>query len=195
MSSPSELGPVSPLPEVGHESVQDLKDPTDAAITTPTANANDDDDLSDNDSILSDVDEAQFEDFDPANVAIDRPPVLVHEGNLKLIGRHKRKRDEEQIGEGVKRKKREGKREKSRKSAKRNDNDDDDFSGGQELEGKRIRKKKPGTEGGSSGRREKIRGRKATPENEELLTPEESQLYHFPNLICSERLLTCSLCE
>lgn len=170
MSSPSESRPASPLPD---EPVPDHEDPIDAPITTPTANA-DDDDLSDNDSILSDVDEAQFEDFDPANVAIDRPPVPVHEGNLKLIGRHKRKRDGDQADEGGKRKKREGKREKSRKSAKRND-DDDDFSGGQEVEGKRIRKKKSGTEGGSSGRRDKIRGRKATPENEESLTPEERQ--------------------
>lgn len=169
MSSPSELRTASPLPEVGHESIQDYED---APITTPTPNA-DDDDLSDNDSILSDVDEAQFEDFDPANVAIDRPALLVHEGNLKLIGRHKRKRDGEQGDEGGKRKKREGKREKPRRSGKRND-DDDDFSGGQEVEGKRIRKKKAGTEGGSSGRRDKIRGRKATPENEESLTPEES---------------------
>lgn len=175
MSSPSESRPVSPLLDVGHDSVQDYEDPVNAPITTPIANA-DDDDLSDNDSILSDVDEAQFEDFDPANVAIDRPAVPVHEGNLKIIGRHKRKRDGEQAEEGGKRKKREGKREKSRRSAKRNDDDDDDFSGGQEVEGKRLRKKKPGTEGGSSGRRDKTRGRKATAEDEESLTPEESQL-------------------
>lgn len=166
MSSPSAL------PDVGLESDQDFEDPTNAPITTATTNANDDD-LSDNDSLLSDVDEAQFEDFDPANVAIDRPAVPVHEGNLKIIGRHKRKRDGEQAEEGGKRKKREGRREKSRKSAKR-DEDDDDFSGGQELEGKRLRKKKPGAEGGSSARRDKTRGRKTTPEDEESLTPEES---------------------
>lgn len=170
MSSPSAL------PEIDHESDHDLEEPTEGPITAVTANA-DDDDLSDNDSLLSDVDEAQFEDFDPANVAIDRPAVPVHEGNLKVIGRHKRKRDGEQAEDGGKRKKREGKREKSRKSSKRNDDDDDDFSGGQELEGKRLRKKKPGTEGGSSGRRDKTRGRKATPEDEESLTPEESQQY------------------
>lgn len=127
-------------------------------------------DPSDNDSILSDVDEAQFEDFDPANVAIDRPPVLVHEGNLKLIGRHKRKRDGNTDEVGGKKKKKEGKRERSRK--KNSDDDDDNFSGGQQVEGKRIRKKKHGTEG---GRREKTRARKATPEDEESLDPEESQ--------------------
>lgn len=184
MSSPSELGPVSPSPEVDHESVHDYEDPTGAPVTNPTADANDDD-LSDNDSILSDVDEAQFEDFDPANVAIDRPPVLVHEGNLKLIGRHKRKRDGEQGDEGGKKKKKDGKRDRSRKSAKKNDDDDDDdFSGGQEVEGKRIRRKKPGAEGGSSGRRDKTRARKATPEDEESLTPEESQLFILLDPVC-----------
>ena len=58
---------------------------------------------------------------------------------------------------------------KSRRSGK--NSDDDDFSGGQEVEGKRIRKKKHGAEG---GRREKTRPRKGTPEDEESLDPEES---------------------
>lgn len=102
-------------------------------------------DMSDNDSILSDVDEAQFEDFDPANVAIDdRPAIAVDEDNVRLLGRHKRKRDEDMGDEeGGKKKKKEGRREKPKKSGKKkDDDDDDDFSGGQEMEGKRTRKRK-----------------------------------------------------
>lgn len=179
MSSPSESRPASPSSD-GHEPVNDIDDRAGASVAKPIADM--DDDLSDNDSILSDVDEAQFEDFDPANVTIDRPTIPVDEGNVKLLGRHKRKRDGEQGDEeGGKRKKKEGKRERSRKSKKKNDDDDDDFSGGQEVEGKRIRKKKSGAEGGSGARREKTRTRKATPEDEESLDPEESRL--CPTLI------------
>ncbi|GKZ26294.1 transcription factor iws1 [Aspergillus brasiliensis] len=77
---------------------------------------NDDDDdedkISDDESILSEVDEAQFEDFDPENVDIeDRPQLAIDEDNLKLIGRHKRKRTEGGDEERSKRK-REGRREK-----------------------------------------------------------------------------------
>ena len=77
---------------------------------------NDDDDdedkISDDESILSEVDEAQFEDFDPENVDIeDRPQLAIDEDNLKLIGRHKRKRTEGGEEERSKRK-REGRREK-----------------------------------------------------------------------------------
>lgn len=136
-----------------------------------------DPDISDNESILSDVDEAQFEDFDPANIAIDDRPIAVDEDNVRLLGRHKRKRDGEAgDGEGGKKKMKEGRREKPKKGRKKkDDDDDDDFSGGQELEGKRLRRKKPIAEGGNV-RREKVKARKATPENEEALDPEESKL-------------------
>lgn len=131
------------------------------------------DDISDNESILSDVDEAQFEDFDPNQIAIEeRPAIAVDEDNVKLLGRHKRKRDGEADGEGGKKKKKEGKREKPKKTKKRQDSDDD-FSGGQEMEGKRIRKKKAFTESGEKVRKEKPKVRRATPENEEAMDPEE----------------------
>lgn len=98
---------------------------------------------------------------------------------MKLLGRHKRKRDGDDA-EGVKKKKKEGKREKPKKSRKKQDSDEDDFSGGQEIEGKRKRKTKSITEGGAS-RKEKARPRKATPENEEALDPEERE--YPPSLI------------
>ncbi len=178
MSSPSLSDhslPPSPPPEAGHDA-EDLSLPQDSPVV-PTGNPNADmDDLSDNDSILSDVDEAQFEDFDPNQIAIEeRPAIAVDEDNVKLLGRHKRKRDGEADGGAGRKKKKEGKREKVKKVRKRKDSDDE-FSGGQELEGKRIRKKKPFTEDGEKPRKEKQRPRKASPENEEELTPEERKL-------------------
>lgn len=125
----------------------------------------DDDGLSDAESALSEVDEAQFEDFDPANIAIeDRPAIAVDETNVALIGVHKRKRTEgDGDGEGKKKKKRDNRRERPRKSKKRRD-EDEQLSGGEELEGRRRTKRK---EGGG-------RTRGATPEEDnENLTPEE----------------------
>ena len=180
MSDMSDSPLASPLPEAGHDPAdpnqpdEDFQDPPAAPVGNPTADM---DDLSDNDSILSDVDEAQFEDFDPANVAIeDRPAIAVDEDNVRLIGRHKRKRDGDTAdGEGGKKKKKEGKREKPKKiRKKRSDDSDDDFSGGQEVEGKRKRKPKAVAEGtGGDRRKEKVRAREKTPENEDNLDPEE----------------------
>ena len=173
MSSSSESLPTTPLPEAGHDpgdSNQPMyqeQDPPSAPIGNPTADM--DGDISDNDSILSEVDEAQFEDFDPANVAIDdRPQIAVDEDTVKLLGRHKRKRpaDGDVDGDVGKKKKKEGKRDKPKKLRKKRD-EDDNFCGGEELEGKRVRNKKEGGE-----RREKARPRKVTPENEEALDPE-----------------------
>ena len=182
MSSGSDSRQLTPLTEAGHDPndpsqrLYDDDDPPATHIGDPAAEI--DGDQSDNDSILSDVDEAQFEDFDPANVAIDdRPAIAVDEDNVRLLGRHKRKRDGEVgDGEGVKKKKKEGKREKTKKLRKRRDGDDeDDFSGGPELEGKRFGRKKSIAEGGGGARKEKSKVRKATPENEEALDPEESE--------------------
>ncbi|KAL2041696.1 hypothetical protein N7G274_005480 [Stereocaulon virgatum] len=167
MSSPSLSDhslPPSPLPE------------GDDSPTRPVENAGPDmDDLSDNDSLLSDVDEAQFEDFDPNQIAIEeRPAIAVDEDNVKLLGRHKRKRAEgETDGEKAKKKSKGAKREKPKKVRKKKDSDDDDFSGGQELEGKRVRKKKAFSEGGEKVRKEKTKARQAEPEDEEQLDPEE----------------------
>ena len=127
--------------------------------------------MSDNDSVLSDVDEAQFEDFDPENLDIaDRAPAVavVDEDAVKLIGRHKRKRDGDADGETTKKKKKENRREKPKKAKKRRD-DDDNFSGGEELEGKRTRKKKGTAEGVDKPRR---RNRSVSPDNDDELDPE-----------------------
>ncbi|EKG19633.1 Transcription factor IIS, partial [Macrophomina phaseolina MS6] len=106
----------------------------------------------DNESVLSDVDEAQFEDFDPNAIAIeDRPAIAVDESNVGLIGVHKRKRADGE-GEGGKRKKREGRRDKPRKSRKRR-GDDDGVSGAEE--------------GAAAGERRSRRSKKVAPEQTE----------------------------
>lgn len=151
-------------------------DPPSAPIGDPTRDMDAD---SDNDSILSDIDDAQFENFDPANITIeDRPAIPVDEDNIRLIGRHKRKREDGADGEGAKKKKKEGRREKVKKSRKRKDSDDD-FEGGQEIEGKRKRKPKAAVDGVE--RREKVSQRKETvEESEEHLDPETRKIIVCP---------------
>ncbi|KAI7972833.1 hypothetical protein EIK77_003979 [Talaromyces pinophilus] len=117
------------------------------------AAAADDAGLSDDESVLSEVDEAQFEDFNPDDVDIeDRPALDVDAENLKLIGRHKRKRRDDEDGEP--RRTREGRREKKKRAQKDSDVDSGD--------GKAVRRK-------AKARRE------ATPEDDETLSPEESE--------------------
>ncbi|KAI5292182.1 Transcription factor iws1 [Ascosphaera acerosa] len=116
---------------------------------------------SDDESVLSDVDEEQFQDFDPANVEIDdRPQLAIDEENLKLIGRHKRARNED--GEYVEKKKRrkEGRREKRsrKKRAEVVEEGGEVVIGGDEYEdeaGEPRRRRKTAAAGGatSGGRR------------------------------------------
>ena len=179
MDSPDlSLSPTPELPEADHNDptehpLEDLQDDPTVQAADPNATK---DDISDVESELSDVDEAQFEDFDPNQITIEeRPAIAVDEDNINLIGRHKRKRDDAD-GER-KKKKKEGKREKPRKSRKKKDSDDD-FSGAEQLEGKRARKKKPYDEG--EGRKERSRPEKrptVIEEDEESLTPEERKFY------------------
>ncbi len=184
---PDETPPRSPIPEAGNDPDDPLRPDIDEENSTPnpplaaptmdmevTEDASEQDghgddqaDLSDNESALSEVDEAQFEDFDPANIAIeDRPAIAVDESNVGLIGVHKRKRTEE--GEAAKKKRKEARRDKPKKSRKRREDDEEAFSGGEEIEGKRVRKRKEGE------KKERTRVRRATPvEDDESLTPEE----------------------
>lgn len=174
MSASPETQPDSPVaaPSPGYEDDQteDVKAPTpdagdqdeEPAAPADEASPNADDALDDDDeekagggsddeSILSEVDEAQFEDFDPENVDIeDRPQLAIDEDNLKLIGRHKRKRDGDGDGERSRRK-REGRREKKTRRMK-------------ELE--------EGSDGeGSSSRRRERKKKETVVEDEELLDP------------------------
>jgi transcription factor SPN1 len=115
-------------------------------------------DDSDDESLLSEVDEAQFADFDPAAVQVAPDfDTLNKAGKIK-----KRQRPE---GEEGAKKKKERTREKVKKNRRRRDSDEG-FSGGEEIEGKRARKGKTGGEG---ERKKPVR----VEINEDELSPEE----------------------
>ena len=156
MSVSPESLPGSPVPDAEPDENPTAEDIPDAAV------------LSDDESVLSDVDEAEFEGFNPDNLAVDeRPSLAIDEENLKLVGRHKRRREEGD--EGERKKKKEGRREK--KSRKKKDSDDG-FSGGEEIDGKRTRKRKVAGE-----RKDRARVRKEVEEeNEEMLDPATSMI-------------------
>jgi transcription factor SPN1 len=119
-------------------------------------------DHSDDESLLSEVDEAQFADFDATAVQV--APDL--ETLSKHIKASKRKRAE---GEDGPKKRKEGRREKPKRSRRRADSDDG-FSGGEEIEGKRARKSK-GVEGSSKERKRRAPAQEEI--NEEHLSPED----------------------
>ena len=133
--------------------------------------ANGDD--SDNESVLSEVDEAQFEDFDPAAIAIEeRPAIAIDETNVGLLGQHKRRRTEGDLAKEGKKKK----KKRRERGTRRGVVDEDDFVGGEEIEGKRRRRADDGGE-----RRERAKARQRTPERDEDLTPEERKCNHNGN--------------
>lgn len=166
--------PQQKMPETEvEENIVDAEDDAEAINNTATDNADADD--SDAESELSEIDEAQFANFDPTAIAIEERPVPVDESNVNLLKAGKRKRADGE--EETKKKRKEHRREKS-KRPRRPVDEDDKFSGGEELEGKRRRKPKDPTDG---ERRERPRVRRTTPENEEDLSPEERKKIYWTN--------------
>ena len=165
--------------EEAPETVEAMEDAAeedeDAAANPPTPGADDDD--SDDESELEELDETQFQDFDPSALKIPSKPVAVDESNVGMIGVHKRKRTEEEELERERKKKKKKKESRRDKPKRRKHRDDDDnFEGGVELEGKRARKGKVGGDG-RSARRE--RREETLPEDLENLTTEEREYRHF----------------
>ena len=166
----SDLGPDDPPPDaLGDDRPSDNEDrlddtanefaePASALSIVDGAGADD----SDDESLLSEVDEAQFADFDATAVQV--APDL--ETLSKHIKASKRKRAEGDLGP---RKKKEGRREKPKRSRRRADSDDG-FSGGEEIEGRRSRGSK-GVDGTSRERKRRAPAKEDV--NEEHLTPEE----------------------
>lgn len=116
--------------------------------------AGNEEEISDDESILSEVDEAQFENFDPENVEVDdRPQLAPDEENLKLIGRHKRKRAEGEEGRS--------RRKEGRRGKKRRDDEDGEAEGT-----------------GPSRRREKKKA--AEPDTDEETLDPETRMYSCP---------------
>lgn len=165
----------------------DMEATEDTAADVPDRDDYDDDDNNNNDDdnddnnddndkdsdALSDVDEAQFEDFDANAIAIEERPRVVDASGVALLGKHKRKRDGDEGGEGGKKKRKEGRREKPKRSKKRADEGDDYTADGDDAEGGRgSRRKKRGTAEGDAPRR---RQRTPSEERDQLLTPEERE--------------------
>lgn len=142
-------------PSDNEDQLNDLDDEFDEPSREAPVNADD----SDDESLLSEVDEAQFADFDPTAVQV-APDFDTLNKTIKV---KKRKRVDGE--ESVPKKKKEKTREKTRKNRRRRDSDEG-FSGGEEIDGKRSRKSK-----GGDGEK---RTRPAQIEvNDEDLTPEE----------------------
>ena len=137
------------------DTAQEFTDPPNALAANPAED-------SDDESLLSEVDEAQFADFDPSAVQV-APDFETLQSSIKVS---KRKRAD---GDGFRpTKRKEGTREKIKKNRRRRDSDEG-FSGGEQIDGKRRRKHQSGADG------ERPRKRVAEEEeiNEETLPPEE----------------------
>ena len=118
-------------------------------------------DDSDDESLLSEVDEAQFADFDPSAVQV-APDFDTLQSAIKVSKRKRTDGDESRP-----KKRKEATREKVKKNRRRRDSDDG-FSGGEQIDGKRVRKAGLGTEG------ERVRRKPAEEAiDEEQLPPEE----------------------
>lgn len=143
-------------PSENEDQLDDLHDEFDEPQTAATGDAADPD--SDDESLLSEVDEAQFADFDPTAVQV-APDFDTLNKAIKVTKRKRADGEEE-----APKKKKERTRERVRKNQRRQDSDEG-FSGGEEVDGKRQRRPK------GDGER---RPRAPRPEiNEEDLTPEE----------------------
>ena len=131
----------SPLPEAGNDPGDPLSpgaEQSNAPLAEPTLDMDvaeshpdmpdqadvEEAGLSDNESVLSELDERQFDDFDPVQLSIEDRPQIIDENNVGLIGVHKRKRDADDGGDSSKKrkkKKRDNRREKTSKTSKKKD--------------------------------------------------------------------------
>ena len=166
--------------EEAPEAVASMNAAADDEADGLSPDALDDDDDEEPESELEELDETQFQDFDPAALNIPDKPLQVDESNVGLLGVHKRKRTEEEERER-KKKKKEGKREKVKRTKKKKDGDgESDFEGGVEMEGKRARKSKVGADG-RAVKGGSVRRARTPPEDEENLTPDERMSCHLIN--------------
>jgi len=144
------------------EPTQDMEAVEDDAAPVQNPGDKDNDDDEDSDA-LSEVDEAQFEDFDPNAIAIDERPRVVDADGVAMLGKHKRKRED---GDGeARKKKKEGRREKPKKSRR-----------GGEADGDGLYDTAPD----AAKKRGKKSRRSVSPADDDMnLTPEERTLFHL----------------
>ncbi|KAF7560452.1 hypothetical protein G7046_g3689 [Stylonectria norvegica] len=137
------------------------KDPVDDGLEEENQDAGGD---SDRDSdLLSEIDENQFEDYDPETANIEDRPVDIDEDIARTLKASKRKRVEGEVAK----KPREGRREKKRRD-RDEDAGTDDLSDG----GKKPRRSRRAAEG---ERRPRPKPAAQQPENEDHLSPEEKR--------------------
>ncbi|EME47860.1 hypothetical protein DOTSEDRAFT_69699 [Dothistroma septosporum NZE10] len=146
-----------------HDAADEDADHTNVYNTTDAINDDDDDD-----SVLDEVNEEEFADFNPDTMELNTQREIDAD-TIGAIGVHKRKRTAEEEEEHQrKKKKKEKKREKPKR--RRAGADEDDFEGGPEIDGKRSRKNKLDAD----GKPIKRAGKAPEPEvSEEHLSPEE----------------------
>lgn len=177
--------PTSPQPENGASPEDHDTPPPPAANPDLDMDDSDNDKDGDFDSELSEVDEAEFADFDPTTVALDdRPLVNIDEDVARTLKAAKRKRSDKD-GEAGPKKPKEAKRDKPKKKKVRPDIDAgaiddggdvyDSGPDGEIIEGKRKIKTKSLRTDGERKDKDRAKERRKEPEdvNEESLTPEE----------------------
>lgn len=173
----------SPLPEAGHDPTDPLRPEIDEENATPNPPITDpskdmevveevekgvqspdplDPDqafLSDNESGLSELDDAEIEDLDVNQIAVEeRPAQIIDDTNINLIGVHKRKRTD---GEGDAPKKKKKRAEKPRRKKR-----DEEGGAGDDLGSRKSKR---------SRKEGKVKGASPDAEEEENLTPEERE--------------------
>jgi transcription factor SPN1 len=168
----------------GSPAPQDHGTPSEPAVNTNDNSDDEENDRRDLDSELSEVDEAEFADFDPTTVALDdRPAVEIDEDVARTLKAGKRKRAEKD-GEGAPKKPKEGKRDKLKKKRARPERagtDGEDFDSGADgeiLEGKRRPKPKSVRIEGERKERDRVKERRREEQrtqalDQENMTPEQ----------------------
>jgi transcription factor SPN1 len=170
---------ISPSPE----NAGSLNDRDKAPPQTSIGHVDSSNDLADLDSELSEVDEAEFADFDPTTVALDdKPQIDIDEDVARTLKAGKRKRADKDGQSGTKKLK-EAKRDKPKKKKTRTRAGAgeggrvyDSGADGEILEGKRKPKPKRARIDSDGKDRERAKERRREieqEENEENLTPEE----------------------
>jgi len=117
--------------------------------------------LSDNESELSEIDDAQFDDFDVDQIAVEERPQIIDDTNLNLIGVHKRKRAE---GEGDAPKKKKKKADRPRRKKR-----DEEGGVGDDLGARKS--KRSHKEGRVKGASPDVEDESLTPDEREYISP------------------------
>lgn len=153
--------------EEGEEEDEDNSSKSRAKSRDAHGGNGDDDDGNSEDDLLSDVDEDQFEDYDPATAYIEERPITIDEEAARGLKSAKRKRS---AGDGKAQKARDARRDKKRRPAIGDDEDDRDAGPGDNNKSDGPKRSRRPHGGETSVRRKKS----PSPEvNEEDLSPEE----------------------